>query len=424
MWDRRSFLATMAVTPFALAADSTKLPAPNQLPVHEALPDPLVMLDGTRVKTKEDWWNRRRPELKLLFQHYMYGYFPEKTVQTSSKLLYENKMAFGGKGTLREIEVSYGPAGTPSTKVMLAIPNNAKGKVPVFVGLNFSGNHSFVDDSKIQIPTAWMYDRYPGVEKNRATEKGRGTAKDVWNIEETLADGFATATFYSGDVDPDIKEPRNGIQPHLEKAGISMAGPNAWGTIAAWSWGTSRVIDVLAADPLLDAKKIIVVGHSRLGKAALLTAAFDERVALAIPNQAGCGGTAPSRGTVGESVQRINTSFPHWFNANFKEFNTQPARIPFDQNCLVALCAPRPVLFTNAVEDTWANPDGQFEVLKAAQGTYKFLGAEGLASQDKPALGKLSDGNLGYFIRAGKHSMTPIDWQAYRAFAKKNLPKS
>ncbi|MFN6051094.1 MAG: acetylxylan esterase, partial [Planctomycetia bacterium] len=151
-------------------------------------------------------------------------------------------------------------------------------------------------------------------------------------------------------------------------AGISNSDPNAWGTIAAWSWGTSRVIDVLAADPLLDSKKIIVVGHSRLGKAALLTAAFDERVALAIPNQAGCGGTAPSRGTVGESVQRINTSFPHWFNANFKEFNAQPARIPFDQNCLVAICAPRPVLFTNAVEDTWANPDGQFEVLKAAQG--------------------------------------------------------
>jgi hypothetical protein len=422
MWDRRSFLATMAVTPFALAADSTKLPAPNQLPVHEALPDPLVMLDGTKVKTKEDWWNRRRPELKLLFQHYMYGYFPGKTVNTSAKLLYENKMAFGGKGTLREMEVSYGPAGTPTTKVMLAIPNGAKGKVPVFVGLNFSGNHSFVDDPKIQIPTAWMYDRYPGVEKNRATEKGRGTAKDVWNIEETLADGFATATFYSGDVDPDIKEPRNGIQPHLEKAGISNSDPNAWGTIAAWSWGTSRVIDVLAADPLLDSKKIIVVGHSRLGKAALLTAAFDERVALAIPNQAGCGGTAPSRGTVGESVQRINTSFPHWFNANFKEFNAQPARIPFDQNCLVAICAPRPVLFTNAVEDTWANPDGQFEVLKAAQGTYKFLGAEGLASQDKPELGKLSDGNLGYFIRAGKHSMTALDWQAYRAFAKKNLP--
>ena len=99
-----------------------------------------------------------------------------------------------------------------------------------------------------------------------------------------------------------------------------------------------------------------MVGHSRLGKTALLAAAFDERIALVIPHQAGCGGTAPSRGKVGESVKQINTSFPHWFDGTFKEFNDQPDRLPFDQNCLVALVAPRPVLFSNAVEDTWANP--------------------------------------------------------------------
>lgn len=424
MWDRRSFLAAMAASPLAMAAEKTTFPAPDQLPVRPDLPDPLILMDGTKVQSKEDWWNRRRPELLELFQHYMYGYFPKKPVAVTSKVLYENKNAFGGKGILREIEISYGPPGTPTTKLLLAIPSDRKEKVPVFVGLNFTGNHTFVDDPQIQLPKAWMYDRYPGVEKNRATEKGRGTQKDVWDIEATLAEGFATATFYSGDVDPDIKESRNGIQPHLEKAGIAPTGPTAWGTVAAWSWGTMRAMDVLSADPLLDPRKIIVVGHSRLGKAALLTAAFDERVALVIPNQAGCGGTAPSRGTVGESVQRINTSFPHWFNGVYKEFNTQPAKLPFDQNCLVALCAPRPVLFTNAVEDTWANPDGQFEVLKAAQGAYKLLGAAGLASQEKPELGKLSDGNLGYFIRAGKHSMTPLDWTAYRAFAKKNLPKA
>ena len=106
-----------------------------------------------------------------------------------------------------------------------------------------------------------------------------------------------------------------------------------------------------------------MVGHSRLGKTALLAGAFDERIALVIPHQAGCGGSAPSRGKVGESVKQINNGFPHWFNGAFKEFNDQPDRLPFDQNCLVALVAPRPVLFSNAVEDTWANPEGQFEVL-------------------------------------------------------------
>ncbi len=130
---------------------------------------------------------------------------------------------------------------------------------------------------------------------------------------------------------------------------------------------------------------------------------------MAIPLQAGCGGTAPSRGTVGESVKRINTSFPHWFNGAFKEFNDRPDRLPFDQHCLVALMAPRPVLLANAVEDTWANPNGQFEVLKAADPVYRLLGADGLDATQMPPLGKLIDSTLGYYIRAGNHSMMRED---------------
>src|SRR5207253_6109327 len=128
-------------------------------------------------------------------------------------------------------------------------------------------------------------------------------------------------------------------------------GPDACGTLMAWAWGIHRAVDYLVTDPDLDRDRIAVVGHSRLGKTALLAAAFDDRIALAIPHQAGCGGTAPSRGQVGESVRRINTSFPHWFNSTFKEFNDQVDRLPFDQHCLAALVAPRPLLFTNAVED-------------------------------------------------------------------------
>src|SRR5205085_8774413 len=161
------------------------------------------------------------------------------------------------------------------------------------------------------------------------------------------------------------------------------------GTIAAWAWGVQRAVDYLVTDKELDAARIIAVGHSRLGKTALLAGAFDERIALVIPHQAGCGGTSPSRGKVGESVRRINTSFPHWFNTAFKEFNDQPDRLPFDQHCLVALVAPRPVLFSNAVEDTWANPDGQFQVLQAADPVYRFLGVEGLAAKEMPEPNRL-----------------------------------
>ena len=152
-------------------------------------------------------------------------------------------------------------------------------------------------------------------------------------------------------------------------------------------------------------------------------AAFDERIALAIPHQAGCGGTAPSRGKVGESVQRINTAFPHWFNATFKEFNDHPEKLPFDQHCLVALCAPRPVLFSNAVEDTWANPDGQFRVLQAADPVYRFLGVDGLEAKKVPEVGKLLDSRLGYYVRPGTHSMTRADWKVFLDFADKHLGK-
>ena len=192
-------------------------------------------------------------------------------------------------------------------------------------------------------------------------------------------------------------------------------------TVACWAWGVQRAVDYLTTDPSIDAARIAAVGHSRLGKTVLLAAAFDERIALAVPNQAGCGGTGPSRHSdpKAEGVKRINTSFPHWFCANFKAFNDDPSKLPFDQNCLAALCAPRPLLFTNAAEDLWANPAGQFEVLKAASPAYRLLGVEGLGAKSVPPAGKLLDSRLGYFIRPGKHGMTSLDWTAYMDFADK-----
>jgi hypothetical protein len=183
-------------------------------------------------------------------------------------------------------------------------------------------------------------------------------------------------------------------------------------------------VDYLVTEKALDSHRIALVGHSRLGKAALVAAAFDERIALVIPHQAGCGGTAPSRGTIGESVKQINTSFPHWFCPTFSRFNEQVDRLPFDQDSLVALLAPRSVLLTNAVEDTWANPEGQFEVLKSASRVYQFLNAGRLEAEKMPEVGKLVDSRLGYYIRPGKHSMLAEDWRVFLDFADKNLVKT
>jgi hypothetical protein len=410
-------LATLLL--LGMTRAGSDFPDVSQLPARAELPDPLVMLNGQRVTSRDQWFNERRPELKALFQHYMYGYLPPAPKKISAKVEHEDPQAFGGKATLREIAISYGPAGAPPIHLLLVVPNARKGPAPVFVGMNFCGNHALVDDPRIRVPTVWMYPG-PGVKNNRATEAGRGKQANVWAIEQSIDRGYAVATFYNGDIDPDETNVRGGVQPLLRKK-TGKPGPHDWGTIALWAWGVQRAVDYLVANSEIDKNRIAVVGHSRLGKTAILAAAFDERIALAIPLQAGCGGTAPSRGKVGESVKQINDRFPHWFAGAFKAFNSQPERLPFDQHCLVALVAPRPVLFANAVEDTWANPDGQFAVLRAANPVYRFLGVEGLTATHMPELGKLVNSRLGYYIRPGKHSMTTEDWRVFLDFADKQL---
>ena len=380
------------------------------------LPDPLVMLDGARVTTKEQWVEKRRPELKELFQYYMYGYLPPAPDNVRGAVEREDAKAFDGKATLREVAVSFGPPDTPKIHLLLVMPNGRKGPAPVFVGMNFHGNHALLKDPMIRLPTVWV----PNTKDNRARDEDRGTEVDVWALEQSIDRGYAVATFYCGDVDPDRADVREGVQPHLRKPD-AVPGPHDCATVAAWAWGLSRAVDYLRTDKDIDKNKIAVVGHSRLGKAAVVAGAFDERIALVIPLQAGCGGTSPSRGTVGESVKAINDHFPHWFDATFKDFNDRPDLLPFDQNCLAALVAPRPLLYANATEDTWANPPGQFEMLKSADAVYRLLGAGGLETKEMPEVGRLSDGVLGYYIRPGKHSMTKGDWKVFLDYADRHF---
>jgi hypothetical protein len=406
----------------ALMAAAADFPPPDRLPDRADYPDPLTTFAGEKVTTKEQWESKRRPELKELFQHYMYGRLPAAPANVEGVVLHEDKHAFGGKVTLREVEVRYDAFGKTNPlpiRLLLSIPNDRKGMVPVFVGTNFSGNHALTDDPKVRVTDAWVYPNGPGVKANKASEAGRGKAKDVWPLELAASRGYAVGTFYNGDIQPDRPDVLEGFRAAVPKPAWSTGDETA--TIMAWAWGVSRAVDYLAAHPDIDAKRIAVVGHSRLGKTVLVAAAFDDRIALAMPHQAGCGGTAPSRQNdpKAESVNRINTSFPHWFDASFKAFNDATGKLPFDQHCLLALCAPRPVLYTNAVEDQWANPAGQFEMLQLATPVYKLLGVDGLEASSMPEPGKLVDSRLGYFIRPGKHSMTTPDWDVFMTFADK-----
>ncbi len=416
--------------PLLLAGCATQPPARSfpdgsNLPPQYGLPDPLVMLEGRRVTTRAQWVNERRPELQALFQHYMYGAIPPKPADLQFVITGEYPDFLGGQATLKLVTLQTGPANAPRIDLMLVVPNERHGPAPLFLAMNFCGNHALTQDARVPLARGWLYDMCQGCTNHTATEAARGGQAADWPLAGIVRRGYALAAFCSGDVDSDRANVSDGLYAWLAAGDPARNNPTNRGTIAAWAWGFQRCVDYLVTDSAVDAHRIAALGHSRNGKTALLAAAFDERIAMAFPHQAGCGGSAPSRGKTGESVKAINDHFPHWFNAQFKQFNAEPERLPFDQNCLVALCAPRPVLFSAAEGDQWANPAGQFEVLKAADPVYRFLGVEGLAAPQMPPLGQLVGSRLGYYIRAGQHSMTPDDWRVFMDFADRqwNLSK-
>jgi (4-O-methyl)-D-glucuronate---lignin esterase len=398
-------------------------PEVSQLKPSTELPDPLVMLDGTKVTNKADWEAKRKPELKALFQHYMYGRMPPKPARQEFRVS-EPRDCLGGKAVLRDVTiVPIEPRTVHPIHVVLITPKEAKSP-PVFIGMNFCGNHALLDDPKIPLPSVWVRSSCDGAANERATDAGRGSQKDTWNADLIVSRGYALASFYSADVDPDTPDMTDGIGPAFYKPGQTQQGDDDAGTIALWAWGFQRVVDYLVDSPqLVDPKRIAIVGHSRNGKTALLAGAMDERIALVIPHQAGCGGTAPSRTTdpKAESVQRINTSFPHWFCGNFKKYNDRENELPVDAHMLIALIAPRPVYVASASEDLWADPRGEFLACYHASPVYELLGKEGLKTTEMPKNDEPVHTAVGYHIRTGKHDVTDYDWEQYLKFADKHF---
>ncbi|MEO6529105.1 MAG: acetylxylan esterase [Gemmatimonadaceae bacterium] len=416
--------ATLAA-PLSLSAQMT----PQRTSVNDdetrvapyTLPDPLVRENGTRVRTPDEWFRERRPELFAVFEREVYGRSPERPAGMRFDTRSVDADALGGRATRKEVRIHL-MAGQeePFIDVLLYIPNGRRGPVPIFLALTY-GNHTITSDPGVSISPHFLRDR-PRPDTARGPAP-RGREASRWPIDTILARGYGLAAVYLGDLDPDAKDRvSNGVRPFFYKAGQTGPQSDEWAALATWGWGLSRALDYLERDPDVDARRVALMGHSRTGKASLWAGARDTRFAMVIANESGTGGAKLSRRNFGETVAVINNGFPYWFARNFRKYDGRESELPVDQHELIALLAPRPVYIAAAAADLWADPKGMFLAGKGAEPVYRLLGAPvalpaSMPEIDRPAL----EGRIGFHIRPGIHDVTLYDWQQFLAFADLHL---
>ncbi len=391
----------------------------SQVP-HYQLPEVLSCFNGRKVKSGKVWLKKRRPEILKSFTNEVYGKVPGSLPISDVKIWETSDKAYDGLAIRKQLSLFFKKNDRNlEVNVLMYLPKSDQ-KVPVFLAYNFTGNHTITSDPNIRLTESWVYNNPSvGIINNQVTEQSRGCDSKSWPIEEIIKSGYGLVTVYYGDIDPDKNDFSDGIHPFFYQLNQTRPKYDEWGSIAAWGWGLSRVMDYLEKDSLVDSKKVAVLGHSRLGKTALWAGATDQRFSIVISNESGCCGAALSRRKFGETVQIINAHFPHWFCDNFLRYNDNEESLPIDQHMLLALIAPRPLYVSSAEEDKWSDPPGEFLSAKYASLVYEMLGLEGLPVKEMPEVNHPAIGSIGYHIRTGKHDLTLYDWQQYLKFADK-----
>ena len=389
------------------------------------LPDMLAGPDGKAVSTAEAWRTTARPHQLDLLERTVYGRrlptVPVRAVRDVDRATVT--LADGGAAIRLQATLALGAEDdAPTTDVLVYLPMSPD-RVPVFLNLNFRGNHAEQPDPAIRISQAWMpEDQAAGVVEHRATAAGRGTTAHRWPVAQLVARGYGMATAYCGDVFPDRADGRAAsILPRLGRPVAGDLPPDEPGAIAAWAWQLSRILDWLVTLPEVDPERVIVVGHSRLGKTALWAGACDERFAMLVSNESGCGGAALSRRDYGETIDVITTRFPHWFCPAFATYAGRETDLPTDQHALLALAAPRPLVVASAVEDRWADPRGEFLSAAAASPAWKLFGLTGLDAREPPPTDTPVGDRVVYYARTGRHDLLAYDWHRFADVADRVL---
>ena len=356
----------------------------NDLLAQRNLPDLLTFADGSKVRTAQDWL-RRREEIKTILCREEYGFLPPPPRQLTAEILETDARFCAGNVTWTKValmaELENGAAFT--FPIQCAIPK-VNQPCPAFVHINFR---------------PWVPDKY-------------------MPTEELCDGGFAVFSIFYEDVASDDGDFTGGLAGALGGENARSAGTDTPGKIAMWAWAAMRVMDYIQGLDSVDKANIAVVGHSRLGKTALLAGGLDERFAFTISNDSGCSGAAISRGKQGETIAAICSRFPYWFCENYQKYADREDDQPFDQHYLLALTAPRGLYVASAETDTWADPGSEFLTCCAASEVYALLGKTGLMTPDRlPEVGEyMHEGGIGYHIRPGSHYFSRYDWNRYMEY--------
>lgn len=371
------------------------------------LPPLLISDEGNPITTPDEWRTIRRPQILSLFSNLVYGRVPvaATSVKTSVDILRTDGEFMGGKATKKEVQITFrNSKGKAEMLVLVFVPNNIDGPVPALMIHSFDNTRS------------------PGFRDNpREPDKLR----NGWPLGEMIKRGFGLVVVYQQDlVAHNEVDFSHGIAPLFYKEGQSFPKAYEWGVLSIVAWGAMRAMDYLETDDDVDQTRVAIMGHSKMGKATLWTAAQDERFALAVSAQSGCAGAALWRRKSGETLEKMVTRFPYWLCRNAWKFTGQEDDLPVDQHMLLSLIAPRPVYVFSGEEDRWADPRGEYLSAYHASEVYRLLGKTGLSSVASPVLDEsIIESDVGYHVRPGGHSVEPSDWKRIMDFMEYHLKK-
>ena len=405
-----------------LLASATLAPATNydESKVGDyTLPDPLVCNDGSRVTSTDTWFSKRRPEILESYRSEIYGRTPDTAANVKFNVWETATNALNGTAMRKQIEINFsGTADGPFAHLLLYTPAG-KTSSPTFLCLQFNGNYTVIDDPAVAIFPDWNgKTQMPSMPVNPM----RGHAAYNWKIGEILARGYGIAFIDYREIEPDWTAGA-GQKYGVRRIFPAPAAAEGWGAIGAWAWGASRALDYLCTDKDVDGQRVILMGHSRLGKTALWAGAQDTRFAAVIASCSGEMGASLSRRDYGETVDDVAKHFPYWMCGNFQKYAGHWTNLPIDSHCLLSLIAPRPLFLSTGSEDKWGDPHGEFLAARAATPVYELLGKTGITETDFPPLDHAIQHDIGFNCHTGLHDVLTSDWDNFLDFADAHFRK-